>query len=299
MPAGALTAVQIQTYERTVRYSAQQDKTKLRGTTQERGEKSQNHNWDVKGTVEAIEKTTRVTPTPVQDIPNHRRVAVPLPFHTGDVVEHDEIAKMIIDPLSSGVNTLAMAMNRKIDDRIIAAATGAALNGDATTTAFDYTANAVGVYTAPISFDSVTAIVESFGLSDIDPTVPKVAVIGPTQVRKLLQLTQQTSSDYTYEKGALQMLQASGIVPNWMGFTWIMSTRLLAGGDTGGGAGTKDLLFYTAAAMGLQVNNDLWTRIAEDPSASFAWRIYGEATMGAVRVEDEHIKVLRVKDAIV
>jgi len=294
-----LTAVQIQTYENSVRYAAQQDKAKLRGTTQERGEKSKNHNWDIKGTIEALDKTTTITPTPAQGIPNSRRVAVPLPFHTGDTVEHDEIAKMIIDPLSTGVNTLAMAMNRKFDDIVIAAATGLALNGDATTTPYDYATKAVGAYTAPISFDSVTAVVESFGLDNIDPNVPKVAIIGPTQVRKLLQLTQQTSSDYTYEKGALQMLNATGIVPNWMGFTWIMSTRLLAGGDTGGGAGTKDLLFYTAAAMGLQVNLDMWTRIAEDASNSFVWRLYAEATAGAVRVQDEHIRVMRVKDAIV
>jgi len=289
-----LTSVQVQSFERQVRYRTQQQRSKLRGTTQERGEQSQNHNWDIKGIIEATDKNTRLTPTPVQNIPNYRRVAVPMPFHAGDGVEPDEIAKMIIDPLSTGVNTLAMAMNRKVDDRIIAAATGAALNGDGTTTAFDYTANAVGAYTAKISFDAVTAIVESFGIDEIFPDAPKVAVVTPTSVRKLLQLTQQTSSDYTYERGALQMLSESGIVPNWMGFTWIVSNRLLDGGDTGGGAGTKDLLFYTGAAMGLQVNKDVWTRLQEDPSVSFAWRMYAQATMGAVRVEDEQIKVLRV-----
>ena len=129
-----LTDVQVQTFERPVRYQAQQMQSKLRGTTQERGEQSQNHNWDIKGIIEATDKTTRLTATPVQDIPNARRVAVPAPFHAGDAVEADEIAKMIIDPKSTGINTLAMAMNRKVDDRIIAAATGLATNGDATTT---------------------------------------------------------------------------------------------------------------------------------------------------------------------
>ena len=294
-----LTEVQVQTFERMVRYRAQQYAAKLRGTVQERGEQSKNHNWDIKGLVEAVDKTTRLTPTPILDIPNSRRVAVPTPHHAGDAVEHDEIVKMIIDPLSSGYNSLVYAMSRKTDDKIIAAATGLALNGDGTTTAYDYTANAVGAYTDPISFDAVTAIVESFGLDELDPSVPKTAVIGPTQVRKLLQLTQQTNSDYVMDRGALQTLSNSGIVHNWMGFTWIMSTRLLDGGDTGGGAGTKDLLFYTGEAMGHQVNRDIWSRIAEDPTRSFAWILYCESTCGAVRVQDEHIKVMRVKDAII
>jgi hypothetical protein len=112
-----------------------------------------------------------------------------------------------------------------------------------------------------------------------------------------MQLTQQTSSDFVHRE-ALQKLTASGIVPNWMGFTWVMSTRLLDGADTGGGAGTKDLLFMTDRALGLQVNKDITARVAEDPSVSFAWRLYAHMTMGAVRVEDEQLVVMKVKDAI-
>jgi Phage capsid protein len=297
MAADTLTDVQVSTFERNVRYRSQQFASKLRGTTQERGEQSKDHNWDIKGIVEAVDKNSRLTPTPLLNIPNTRRVAVPTPHHAGDAVEHDEIVKMIIDPLSTGYNSLVYAMNRKTDDKIIAAATGLALNGDSTTTAYDYTNNAVGDYTVPISFDSVTAIVESFGNDEIDPSIMKTAAIGPTQVRKLLQTTQQTSGDYVHRE-ALQKLSTSGVAYNWMGFNWIMTTRLLDGGDTGGGAGTKDLLFYTYDAMGLQVNRDIWSRIAEDPTRSFAWILYAESTMNAIRVQDEHMKVLKCLDAI-
>jgi hypothetical protein len=37
------------------------------------------------------------------------------------------------------------------------------------------------------------------------------------------------------------------------------------------------------------MNKDLWVRIAEDPSVSFAWRIYCASTYGAIRVEDEQL----------
>jgi hypothetical protein len=78
-----------------------------------------------------------------------------------------------------------------------------------------------------------------------------------------------------------------------MGFTWVMSTRLLipAGGQL-------SCLAFTKRAIGLQVNKDIWSRVAEDPSISFAWRIYSALTMGATRVEDEQIVHLHVKDAL-
>jgi len=48
----------------------------------------------------------------------------------------------------------------------------------------------------------------------------------------------------------------------------------------------------------LQVNKDIWARVAEDPTISFAWRIYSALTMGAVRVEDEQIVHVHVKNAL-
>ena len=125
----------------------------------------------------------------------------------------------------------------------------------------------------------------------IDPDVPKVAVVSPAQVRTLMQLTQQTSSDFVHRE-ALQQLNATGIVPNWMGFKWIVSTLLQhpnTGVDT-------SCLFYTEKALGMQINRDITVRIAEDPTYSFAWRVYAYMTLGAVRVQDEQIVELIVKD---
>jgi len=133
---------------------------------------------------------------------------------------------------------------------------------------------------------------EKFMQNDIDPSIAKVAVVGPTQVRKLMQLTEQTSSDYVQAQ-ALQTLNQAGIVPNWMGFTWVLSTRLLAPA-----AGELSCLFMTKRALGLHVAKDIGARIAEDPSNSFAWRIYCNLVMGAVRVEDEHIVELHVADTL-
>ena len=283
--------VYIQTFESNVRHLAQQEVTRLEPYVMGRAVGSEQHNWERLGSTDAILKSGRLTPTPEADTPWSRRVSVAQTWHNADSTEQEDPSQMLVDPNSNLAKSLAFSMRRAKDDIIIAAATGAALNGDGTSDTFPV-GQTVGDGTTPITFDAITAIQEVFMKNDIDPSVPKVAVVGPTQVRKLMQLTEQTSSDYVQAQ-ALQRLQQAGVVPNWMGFTWVMSTRLLAP-DTG----ELDCLFFTERAIGLHIPKDISARIAEDPSNSFAWRIYVNLVAGAVRVEDEHIVRGHFLDAI-
>lgn len=289
--AVSISNVYIQTFENNVRQLAQQAMSKLRGTVQERATNGNKHNWERLAPGVATQKTGTLIDTPAQELPWSRRVSVATTWHAGEATEQEDPVQMLVDPNSNIAQNLGMSMRRAVDDLMITAATASALNGDGTSTALPAT-QIKGDGTADISFDLITQIQEQFMNNDIDPDVPKVAVVGPNQVRKLMQLTEQTSADYV-NRQALQTLTSSGIVPNWMGFTWIMSTRLLQPATL-----QRDCLFYTNRAMGLQVNKDVTARIAEDPSKSFAWRIYCHMTMGAVRVEDEHLVVGRVKDPV-
>lgn len=284
--------VYIQTFESIVRQLAQQEKTRLRPYVTERSTQAASHNWERLGTSNAVEKTARLVNTPEADTPWSRRVSIASTWHNADSTEQEDPSQMLVDPNSNLATSLGYSMRRAMDDIIIAAATGNATDGDGSPVAFP-AGQLVGDGTAPISFDFVTQVQEAFMQNDITPDVPKVAVVGPTQVRKLMQLTEQTSRDYVNSQ-ALQMLSSSGIVPNWMGFTWVMSTRLLA--NTPG----TDLkcLFFTKRAIGLHIARDINARIAEDPSKSFAWRIYCQFVAGAVRVEDEHIVQLHVADTV-
>ena len=281
----------VQTFENNVRHLAQQSITKLRDKVQERSVSSENHNWERLGFIEATTKATRLQPTPSQDVPWSRRVSLAQTFQAADSTEQEDPVQMLVDPNSNLTRSLAMAMRREVDRIIITAATGDALDGDGGDVPLP-AEQTIGDGSTPISFDFITQVQERFMENNIDPDMPKCFVVGPTQVRKLMQLTEQTSADYV-NRQALQTLNASGIVPNWMGFMWVMSTLLLepAGGE-------KSCLAFTDRAIGLQVNKDITARVAEDPSVSFAWRIYLHATMGAVRVEDEQIVELHVADTV-
>ena len=288
--AVTISNVYIETFENNVRHLAQQAQAKLRGAVTERSSNGEKHNWERLGPRPGSLKPGTLVTTPAQELPWSRRVSTAATYHAGEATEQEDPVQMLVDPNSNIAMNLSMAMRRQIDDVIIAAATGNATDGNGSAVAFP-AAQVVGTGANPISFDIVTEVQEKFMQNDIDPDVPKVFIVGPTQVRKLMQLTEQTSGDYV--RRSLEQLSANGIVPNWMGFTWIMSTRLLAPAT-----GEISCLAFTKRAIGLQINKDVTARVAEDPSVSFAWRIYCHMVLGAVRVEDEHIVHVHLADTI-
>lgn len=283
-----IDSVYIQTFERNVRHLAQQSDTRLRRFVTEKATNGEKHNWERLGSGEASLKASARVATPTSDLPWSRRVSLAQTYHMGETVEQEDIVQMLVDPNSNVSMAIANGMKRKIDDILIAAATGTALNGDGSTSAFPAT-QLVGDGTTVVSIDSILAVQEIFYKNDIDPDEPKVMVINPTVQRKLMSLMEVTSGDYQNSKAL-----ATGMLPNWMGFDWVVSNRLLIPA-----AGQISCLAFTKRALGFQVNRDISAKVAEDPSLSFAWRLYAAMTMGAVRTEDEHIVHLKLKDALV
>lgn len=279
--------VYIQTFERNVRHLAQQADTRLRRFVTEKATDGQKHNWERLGSGEASLKAAARVATPTSGLPWSRRVSLAQTYHMGETVEQEDVVQMLIDPNSNVSAAIANGMKRKIDDILIAAATGTALNGDGTTSTFP-AGQVVGDGTGVISIDNILEVQEKFYKNDIDPDESKVMVISPTVQRKLMSLMEVTSGDYQNSKAL-----ATGMLPNWMGFDWVVSNRLLVPV-----AGQISCLAFTKRALGFQVNRDITAKVAEDPSLSFAWRIYAAMTMGAVRTEDEHIVHLKVKNAI-
>lgn len=288
--SATIPAVYVNTYERTVRHLAQQGITRLRPWVQERSVQSEGHNWERMAATVANQKTTRLTPTPDDETGWSRRKSVPVTYHTGDVTEQEDIVQMIVDPNSNYAMAQAKAMKRAYDDEIIANAVGASRDGDGNSVAFD-AGQSIGDGTTAITYDLVTQTTELFMDNDIDPDEEKVFVVSPAQARKLLQLTEATSGDYN----AVRPLTSKGYIESWMGYSWVVSTRLLEGSL---GAGTIYAFAMTRKAMGLQVNKDIWARITEDPSISYAWRIYCASTYGAIRVEDEQLVRLDLTETI-
>jgi len=285
--------VYIDTFESNLRHLAQQETSRVRAYVTERGVGSENHNWERLGHAEAAAKSiydgaggVAATATPTNDRTFSRRVSVAASHNAGEYVGIESPVQMLVDPVSNLTQSMGYAMRRQFDRTIIRAAVEAdALNGDGTSTTWAATdANQkIGDGSTPISFDMITEVQERFMNNNIYPEIPKVFVVGPKQVRQLMNLTENTSADYVHA----QALQNYGIAPNWLGFTWVASTLL---NDLV--VPLTDELYCFAAtqrALGLHVPQDIHAEVAKDPAHSYAWRPYCEITLGAVRVEDEQI----------
>lgn len=289
--AADIAKVYISTFERILRHLAQQAITRLRPYVTERATGGKDHGWERLSAATTTNKAAGLVATPSTGGTYSRRLSITATEHAGDSTQHEDIVQMLIDPNSNQAMSLAMAIRRSWDTKILAAATGDATDGDGQAVVFD-TANQQIVAGSPINFNLVTQVQLRFLQNDIELDVEKVFVIGPLQVTQLLQLTEQTSADFVHRE-ALQKLAGAGIVPNWMGFTWVMSTLL---NITAGTPDVIDCVAFTKRGLGMQVNRDMLVRVAEDPGQSFAWRIYCATTFGVVRTEDEHVVWLQVEN---
>ena len=278
----------IDTFSDNVRFLAQQKKSKLLGKVMVKSVQSSAHHWERIGPTDFSVKSGPRQNTPENDTPWSRRISIPTAYDNGDTVEQDDVMQMLVDPLSSITQNFAMGSNRNKDDVIIAAATGTALDGDGNANVFP-ASQEVGDYTASITLDLINEMDEKFYENDIDADEAKCVIISPFQRRSLLGLLEVTSGDFQGDAKALK----SGHLPSFLGYEWIVSTRLLNPTP-----GQVDVLAMTKKAIGLQINRDISTRVAEDPSKSFMWRLYAFQQLGAVRVEDEHIVRMKLKDEV-
>lgn len=291
--ANTVANAYVSTFEATVRFLAQQKYSKLRPFCQFRGEHSKNHNWDRVGRMTAVTKAGRGVATPVNDTPYSRRTDAQITKHAGDLIEPEDINQMLSDPANNTTKAISMAMGRALDSLILAAATGNAVDGAGANVPFNNGGTPAGTQlvgdgTSLITLDLIAQATQVFMQNDIEPEEPKIAVVGPVQVRNMIEMEKATSTFYVNAKA----LQESGMVRNWMGYTWIFSNLL-----TVTVLGTLDCLFFSEMAMGLHMTKDIWAECQRDPSASYAWRPYSAFTAGAVRIEDEHLVAGRFLNA--
>lgn len=293
-----VTNAYVESFEATVRQLAQQKNSRLRMCVSEINKQSETHNWDRLGASTARDKTSARMVSPAggngsgavgatDGLAWTRRNTTTATKDTGEVIEKENIVQMLIDPKSATTENLVMNMQRKIDDIIIVAATAAAGDGAGGTVAFT-AGQTIGDYTTEITLDHILEVDELFMTNDVDPDEERYFVIGPKQRRKLMQLIEVTSSDFQ-----AQQALATGYLPNFMGFNWIVSNRLVVP-DTD----QLDCLAFTKKGIGLHVAGDIEVSVAERPDMSFAWQVYLQMSMAAVRVEDEHVVRFKAADTV-
>lgn len=265
----------VEAFKSNVIHLCQQNPSRLRSTVSEMVVKAEVANIERVGVREAVEKTTRHTPTPILDVPHDRRRLEMSDWQFADLIDEEDQIRMLISPKSEYAKSGAWAMNRQYDRLIIEAATGSATDGDGTTVAFP-AGQTVGTAAAGLTLDSILAAKELLDSNEVDKS-DRYLVINAKGLSDLLSTTEVSSSDFNTIKALVR-----GEVMTWLGFN-VVHTELVAEG------GTEQALAYHKSGIRLGVGRDVIARIDKRIDVSYADQVYLAFTAGATRVEEEKV----------
>ena len=279
-----ITTSFVEQYSSNVAMLSQQMGSKLRSSVDVEKVTGKNAFFDQVGVTAAQLRTSRHGDTPQIDTPHSRRRLSLADYEWADLVDDVDKVRMLVDPTSSYARAAAAAMNRAMDDVIITAFNASASTGVA---GGDSTALPSGQKTATsdqsdgLTITKLLAAKKILDNNDVDPSLRRYIVCGPQQISDLLGTTQVTSADFNSVRAL-----ATGAVNSFMGFEFIMSTRLNMDATNT----TDRLIFaYTEDAIKLGIGKDISAKISERADKSYSTQVYYAMSLGAVRMEEKKV----------
>ena len=279
-----ITTAFVEQYSSNVSMLAQQMGTKLRGAVDVETIRGKHAFFDQIGVTAAVVRSTRHGDTPRIDTPHSRRRVGLADYEWADLIDDLDKVRMLVDPTSSYAKAAAAAMNRSIDDVIIAAIGGQAQTGvsggtnQALPTASKFsTAN----QSDGLTLAKLLSAKHFLDAGDVDPSIKRYIVCGAKQIQDLLNTTEIKSSDFNTIKALAQ-----GDINSFLGFEFIMSNRLNMDATN-----TDDRLCFafTQDAVKLAIGADVKAKISERDDKSYATQVYYSMALGAVRMEEEKV----------
>jgi hypothetical protein len=283
-----ITTAFVQQYSSNVQMLSQQMGSYLRGAVDVESVVGKNAFFDQVGKTTAQLRTSRHADTPQLDTPHSRRRVSLADYEWADLIDNADKVRLLIDPTSSYAKAAAAAMGRAMDDVIIAALGGTAFSGETGSTSVTlpsgqkpYSASQGNDAAGGLSITKLLEAKKILDLADVDPSIQRYFVCGPTQISNLLGTTQITSSDFNTVKALAQ-----GQVDSFLGFKFIVSNRLVFDATN-----TDDRLCYafTQDAIKLAIGQDVIARIDERADKSYSTQVYYAMSIGATRMEEEKV----------
>ena len=274
-----VTTAFVQQYSANVQMLSQQKGSLLRDAVRVESMTGKNAFFDQVGKATAQKRTTRHADTPQIDTPHARRRVSLVDYEYADLIDEQDKVRMLIDPTSAYAQAAAFALGRAMDDEIISAATGTAFTGETGSTS---TALPAGQQIANGGTDLTVAKLrtakKTLDLASVDPSIPRYIACGPDQIEALLGDTNVTSSDFNTVKALVQ-----GEVNQFMGFTFITSTRLAKSGNI------RSCFAWAEDGLALAIGKDVMARIDERADKGYATQVYYCMSIGATRMEEEKV----------
>jgi len=202
-----------------------------------------------------------------------RRMGTMLDYNDARLLDRTDELKVISDPRSAYTIAAAGSLGRQMDDSVIQQGLlGNALSGETGSTSVT-NSNIVLMSSASMTLARIIAVKQQLDIADVEME-DRFIVIRPDAMDNLLNTTAATSSDYNSVKALVR-----GEIDTWMGFKWIMSTRISA-------ASTSTLIgiAYQRYGVCVAMGDNPMVRTDERTDLSYSWQVYYEVNIGAVRL---------------
>lgn len=226
-------------------------------------------------------KGGRNSSTPNNDPNLQRRMGVMLDYNDARLLDRTDELKIISDPKSAYTIAAAQSLGRQMDDTIIQQGLlGNALSGESGSTSVT-NSNIVLASSASMTLARIIAVKQTLDLNDVEME-DRYIVCRPDALDNLLNTTAATSSDYNSVKALVR-----GEINTWMGFNWIMSTRISAASSS-----TLIGIAYQKYGVCFAMASEPFVRTDERQDLSYSWQVYYELNIGAVRLEEARVVII-------
>ena len=242
------------------------------------------------GATAAVKRTSRHADTPLISTPHSRRRVALEDWEWADLVDKQDEVRLLIDPASEYVINASKAMNRTVDDLVIAALGGSAYSideNDAATAVALPAAQKVAVGGTGLTIAKLRTAKRILDAADVEAEDRAIA-ISPIGLEDLLATTEVTSSDFNTVKALVQ-----GQLDTFLGFKFIVSTRLPFITGT-----VRAAYAWSKPGMGLAIGKDVQHEISVRPDKSYTTQVYFCLTMQATRVEDARVVEIAFDEAV-
>lgn len=233
------------------------------------------------GATSMRKRTSRHSDTPRMDTPHSRRRVTLDDFEWADLIDPQDLARMMANPQNRYVMNAMWAAGRQMDDTIIAAARGSAYSmdeDDAATAVALPSAQKIAVASTGLTLAKLLTTKEILDGAEVDAEEPRFLACAAKQVTNLLNTTEVKSSDYNTVKAL-----AEGKIDTFLGFKFVRSERLIAASTT------RYCLAWAQTGIGLAVGEEIVTDIGPRRDKGNSTQVYLRMSIGATRIEDAKV----------
>lgn len=231
------------------------------------------------GQWEMSAKTTPNAVTPENDPNLSRRMSFIKTENDARLLDRSLDLQVLSDPKSQMTVAASQSIGRTMDDEIIDKATGLANTGETGSSTVALPAGQIIADAGTgLTFEKVKQTNRILDDNDVEKE-DRTFVTSPKGIDDLLSQTEVTSSDFS----SLRAIMTGSLNGMWMGFNWIMSTRLSIASDI------RKCFAFHKYGICYGMLEQAYVEVDKRPDRSYSHQVYYEINHGSVRLEEERV----------